>query len=247
MVNNTLDNACFEVFHTDTGDHLRNKVYNEILEKVSFLPKLNSPTYYLNTFKKVDEFVAENPKFKIQNLENYDANGKAFPSNSGICGIWASIYIDYKNFLESDKEVLLIFEDDVAISPNFKVIAETYMKELPEDWEMFSFFVPNDSLFAYNSTVHDIPTGFFICKSYQQWAMCGYAVNRKSAQKIVDDIETRGIEAPIDWYLFNFRMHPRFLNITFNSYTVKPGVYKPVDLVTEVSSISTVLTMDMIN
>jgi len=48
-------NATYEVFHTDTGDQLRNKVYNGILNRVSFLPRLNSPTYYLDTFKKVDE------------------------------------------------------------------------------------------------------------------------------------------------------------------------------------------------
>ena len=74
--------------------------------------------------------------------------------------------------------------------------------------------------------------------------MCGYAVNRKSAQKIVDDIETKGIEAPIDWYLFNFRMQPKFLNITFNTYTVKPQAYRPLKLVPQVADVSTVLTMD---
>ena len=237
-------NATYEVFHTDTGNHLRNKVYDEILNRVSFLPKLNSPTYYLNTFDKVDEFTKDNPGFKVQTLEKYDANGKTFPSNSGICGIWASNYIAYKNFLNSDKEILIVFEDDVEISPNFKTVAKTYMKELPDDWEVFSFYVPNDSLFAYNSAAHDVPGANFICKSYQQWAMCGYAVNRKSAQKIVDDIETKGIEAPIDWYLFNFRMHPRFLNITFNTYTVKPQAYRPLKLVPQVADVSTVLTMD---
>ena len=115
-------NAIYEVFHTDTGDHLRNKVYDGILNRVSFLPKLNSPTYYLDTFKKVDKFMKENPGFKVQTLENYDATGKTFPSNSGICGILASNYMAYKNFLKSDKEILIIFEDDVSISPNYKVV-----------------------------------------------------------------------------------------------------------------------------
>ena len=247
MVKAMLDNACFQMFHTDTGNPLRNNTYNKAIKNLSFMPKLNSETFYLDTFDKVKEFHASHPKFKMQTIEGYDANGKTFPSNSGISGIWASTYMAYKEFVKSDKEVLLIFEDDISVSPNFKQIAETYMSELPADWEVFSFFVPNDSLFAYNSGAHDIPNGNFICKSYQQWAMCGYAISKKAAKKVIKDVETRGIEAPIDWYLFNFRMKPEFLNITFNTYTVKPGVYKPIELVTEVSSISTVLTMDMID
>ena len=47
-----LDNACFEVFHTDTGNKLRNKSYEGILNSMSFLPRLGSPTMYFNTADK---------------------------------------------------------------------------------------------------------------------------------------------------------------------------------------------------
>ena len=47
-----LNNACFEVFHTDTGNELRNKSYEGILKSISFLPRLGSETVYLNTAEK---------------------------------------------------------------------------------------------------------------------------------------------------------------------------------------------------
>ena len=65
-----LSNACFEVFHTDTGNTLRNQSYNGILKSVSFLPRLGSPTMYLNTLDKVENFINLHPDFKVNTVED---------------------------------------------------------------------------------------------------------------------------------------------------------------------------------
>jgi hypothetical protein len=239
-----LNKATYQIFHTDTGNKLRNDIYKNLVRQISFLPSLESETYYFDTFDKAEEFTKKNKKFTVQTLEGFDAIGQTFPSNSGILGIWAGTYMAYKKFLKTDKEYLFVLQDDIKLSPNFKGAIEAYMKELPNDWEIFSPFVPNDSLSSYKEGVHGIPDKNFICKSYQQWSTCCYVVNRAGAKKVVKDIETNGVSAPDDWYLFNFRMKPEFLTITFNTYTLKPAIYKPIKLVDSAASISTVLTMD---
>jgi GR25 family glycosyltransferase involved in LPS biosynthesis len=147
-------------------------------------------------------------------------------------GVWASTYLAYKKFLESDKKVLILFEDDIVISKNFKGIAELYMSELMPIWDFFSFFVPDDSLFAYNESEHDLSEEH-ICKSYQQWSCAGYAVSRRGAEKAIADIKLRGINCPIDWYIFNFRMKQEENQMRFNTFTVKPQIYKPIKFLSE--------------
>ena len=155
----------------------------------------------------------------------------------GVLGVWASTYLAYKKFLESDKDVLIIFEDDIVISKNFKVIAEMYMNELMPVWDFFSFFVPDDSLFSYIETEHDLGEKF-VCKSYQQWSCAGYAISRRGAEKTIADVESRGINCPIDWYIFNFRMKKEENQIKFNTYTIKPQVYKPIKFLLEAAQYS---------
>ena len=222
-----LDNAVFEVFHTDTGNEVRNRAYENILKRLDFIPRLGSPTQYLNTIDKAEDFINENPDFKINTVEDYAQPGETFPPSAGVVGVWASNWLAYKNFLQTDKDVLLIFEDDVELSANFKSITNFYMQELLPTWDFFSIFVPDDSLFAYNEEQHDI-TEQHICRSYQQWSCAAYAVSRRGAQKALNDVAIRGITAPVDWYVFNFRMKQEPDQMRFATYTLKPNAYKPV-------------------
>ena len=232
-----LSNACFEVFHTDTGNALRNASYDGILEKMNFLPRLGSPTYYLNTVDKAEKFVNEHPDFKINTVEDYCQPGETFPPSSGVVGVWASNYMAYKKFLETDYDTLLLFEDDVILSQNFRIVAERYLEELMPAWDFFSFFVPDDSLFAYNPHIHDLGDDN-TCRSYQQWSCAGYAVSRKGAEKAVEDVQSQGITAPIDWYIFNFRMKQEQNQARFATYTVKPGRYRPIKFLQGAANIS---------
>jgi GR25 family glycosyltransferase involved in LPS biosynthesis len=227
-----LDNACFEVFHTDTGNELRNKSYQGILKSMSFLPRLGSETMYLNTAEKAEAFTNQTPEFKVNTVTDFCKPGETFPPSSGVVGVWASTYLAYKKFLESDKNLLIIFEDDIVISKNFKGIAEMYLNQLIPLWDFFSFFVPDDSLFAYNESEHDLGEEN-ICKSYQQWSCASYAVSRRGAEKAIADVESRGINCPVDWYIFNFRMKQEENQMKFNTFTVKPQVYKPIKFLSE--------------
>ncbi len=227
-----LSNATFEVFHTDTGNEVRNRSYEGILKRMSFLPRLGSPTMYLNTADKAEDFINEHPEFKVNTVYDYAQPGETFPPSAGVVGVWASNWMAYKTFLETDKDVLLIFEDDIVLSKNFETITNFYMQELLPTWNFFSLFVPDDSLFAYKPEEHDIYEEH-VCKSYQQWSCAAYAVSRRGAEKALKDIATRGITAPVDWYVFNFRMKQEQDQMRFATYTLKPEVYQPVKLLLE--------------
>jgi GR25 family glycosyltransferase involved in LPS biosynthesis len=235
-----LDNACYEVFHTDTGNNLRNKSYEGIVEALSLLPRLGSPTIYLNTADKAESFVNQTPGFKVNTVHDYCQPGETFPPSAGVIGVWASNYTAYKNFLETDKDILILFEDDIVLSKNFAYILNSYLMELPEDWEFFSPFVPDDSLFAYNEMKHSFNNDYLTCRSYQQWSCATYVVNRKGAKRAIENIESIGITAPIDWYIFNFRMKQEDHQIRFNTYTVKPSSYRPVKLLLEAAAYSSI-------
>ena len=235
-----LYNACYEVFHTDTGNTLRNKSYEGIVESLSFLPRLDSPTMYLNTADKAEVFVNNTPGFKVNIVHDYCQPGETFPPSSGVIGVWASNYTAYKNFLETDKDILILFEDDIILSKNFISILDSYLMELPEDWEFFSPFVPDDSLFAYNEKLHSFNDDFLTCRSYQQWSCATYLVSRAGAKKAIENIESIGITAPIDWYIFNFRIKQEDDQIRFNTYTVKPNSYRPVKLLLEAAAYSSI-------
>lgn len=222
-----LTNACFEVFHTDTGNEVRNKSYEGILNCMSFLPRLGSPTMYLNTAEKAQTFIDENSDFKVNTVHDYAQPGETFPPSSGVVGVWASNWLAFKKFLDTDKDVLLIFEDDITLSANIQSILNFYMQQLLPTWDFFSFFVPDDSLFAYKEEEHDIYEEH-VCRSYQQWSCAGYAVSRRGAEKALKDVATRGITAPIDWYIFNFRMKQEEDQMRFATYTLKPHVYRPI-------------------
>jgi Glycosyltransferase family 25 (LPS biosynthesis protein) len=232
-----LENACFEVFHVDTGNPLRNKSYDGILESMSFLPRLGSPTMYLNTADKVENFINLHPEFKVNTVEDYCQPGETFPPSAGVVGVWASNYKAWKRFLESDYDTFIIFEDDIVLSKNFKLIAEKYLDELMPVWDFFSFFVPNDSFFAYNPQLHDMGDEN-ICRSYQQWSCAGYAVSRRGAEKAIADVESQGITAPVDWYIFNFRMKQEENQAQFSTYTVKPDKYIPIKFLQGAANVS---------
>jgi len=235
-----LENACFEIFHTDSGNKFRNQSYDNVLNEMAGITRLNSPTVYLNTREKADQFLIDTPEFKVNVVEDYCQPGETFPPSSGVIGVWASNYTAYKNFLETDRDILILFEDDIILSKNFKLILESYLEELPEDWEFFSPFVPEDSLFAYNKQVHSFNDDFLTCRSYQQWSCATYVVNRAGAKKAIENVKSSGITAPIDWYIFNFRIKQENDQIKFNTYTVKPSSYRPVKLLLEAASYSSI-------
>ena len=207
------------------GNDKRNNCAKNITNTMSKqYEALDSPTVYLSTFEEAYKYLETVPTLRFNQIPDYHLNGAPWPHSPGAMGIWLSNYLAFKKFLETDKDVLFIFENDAVISPNFSQVVENYLKALPDGWEFFTSFVPENCLNRYNSS-HDIPNENAVCKVYQDWSCASYAVSRRGAEKTISDVEKHGVSAPIDWYVFNIS----HLNTeVFASYALKPSAYKPV-------------------
>jgi GR25 family glycosyltransferase involved in LPS biosynthesis len=130
----------------------------------------------------------------------------------GEIGIWASNYFAWKNFLETDADCLILVEDDLVISPRLLEVLPIYMEELPEGWDMLTAYVPTGQYIKYNET-HDVGAKT-ICKTYQDWSLAFYVINRQSAEKLLQSV-SEGVVYPPDWHFYK---QPE----KFNVYAPKP-------------------------
>ena len=235
--------ATYEIFHAELGIPERDlcaKQINEVLGKR--VPRLGTPTVYLRTFEEAEEYLQDSP-ISFVHIPAYVKNGGSFPPTSGAMGVWISNYLAYKKFLETDNDILFLFEDDAMVSENFFEVASSYYPQLPENWDFWALFVPDDCRQWYfypranqpwvrsndgGPTTYDMGLPD-VCRNYQDWSCAGYAVSRKGAELAVADVEANGISNPIDWYIFNVR-HLDSQTQYFDTYSIKPSSYKPVRL-----------------
>lgn len=206
----TLDKFCYKIFHIPG--------YGESHEQRAEL------------FKSLDDFLSqkmsrlETETILISNEDQYfDFNEKYNLIKTqrefkwGELGIWASNLLAIKNFLNTDKEYLMLMEDDIYVPDKIEFIylLEKYMGGLPKDWDVFSYFVHPNQLPRFNESKHGIDDNGYIVKAYQDWSMLCYILNRRSAQMMLDVTQNTGLTMPIDWYIYR---QPEI----FNSYTPHP-------------------------
>ena len=217
---NGKTNFCFTVFHLpNESSSVRIKCVDTIQNILPY-NQLTNTTTSIKTVEEIKTFLINNPNFKLD-LEGYDPFYKRnFPTYDKEkatplgwlpeeIGIWASNYLSYKSFLETDYDYCLIMEDDLRIEPEFPELLEKYVKELPESWDVFYMFSPPPLYFG--ESVSDN-----LCKPYTMWSNACYLISRQGAKKIIDSVENNGVHLPADWYLL------KQLD-KFNIYTVKHG------------------------
>ena len=195
---------CYKVFHIEgMGDSAA--IRSELNYKIN--------NYLNNVFNELDT-----PTIQIMNQYQYDEFNKTygllnptFEFKYGELGIWASNLLAMQNFLESDYDVLMLMEDDISYNENFVQLLDAYLKDMPEDWDVFSYFCHSNQFSLFNN----IYNGARIVPAYQDWSMLCYLLNKRGAKKILDSVKETGINMPIDWYIF--RQPDRF-----KSYTLAP-------------------------
>jgi hypothetical protein len=199
-------NTCYKVLHlTEEKNQSRVKCAEKIRATLN-LDELESPTILIDGIDSLKKFLSEYPLFNVdpngydpmhsRNSPEYDKE-KATPVGwiYQELGIWASNYLAYKDFLNSDYEYLMLFEDDVVINANFLELVDSYMRELPEDWDVFYPYSPEPPLF-YGEVISD-----HLCRPYTTWSNAAYMVSKKGVKKLIDSVETEAIYMPIDWHI----------------------------------------------
>ena len=131
----------------------------------------------------------------------------------------------WKKLLKTDYDAVIIFEDDAEMLDNFFEMFYKYIEELPEDWDIFSFFRYGEEWrYQAERDSNGLESLEYICRAFQSNCCAGYIINKSGAQKALEEIAKNQINAPVDWFVFD-AYHKAFgWNKIFNSYTIKPGV-----------------------
>jgi GR25 family glycosyltransferase involved in LPS biosynthesis len=201
-----LDSMCYKIFHIPNyGESAQERswLFNDLDSYLSNkIDRLNTDTVLISN---EDQYFDFNEKYSL-----IKANRKF---KWGELGIWASNLLAIKNFIETDKEYLMLMEDDIYVpdKDRFLELLVVYMDSLPEDWEVFSYFVHENQLTRFQNIYGNTD----IVPAYQDWSMLCYVLNKKSAIKILDLCLINGFDMPIDWYIYR---QPE----VFKSYTLSP-------------------------
>lgn len=147
----------------------------------------------------------------------------------GELGVWLSNYDRWRVVADMD-EPLIVFEDDAVPSPFFNQDLENLMTDLPDDWDVFSLWVPENQRVDYFYEVeydeHGHPRiagmrtdgdSYYnigstkIAKTYQGYGMVANIYSPKGGQKLFELAHYRGVDNPVDCWVYE-EIHKGNLN-----------------------------------
>ena len=126
-------------------------------------------------------------------IDHYKSDKK----HMGHFGCYLSQMKCYEEFLKTDKEYCIIFEDDMEIKgDNFKEMVEKHYKNVPKDWDILLFgYNLNDEFHKDRSDGIQMVNNIINIKSFT--GLHGYMINRKSARVLLDELDDH--RWYIDW------------------------------------------------
>jgi GR25 family glycosyltransferase involved in LPS biosynthesis len=134
----------------------------------------------------------------------------------GEFGCYASHYMFWKFVVEHNLPAAMVFEDDAVLLERFTERVALGLREVPEDYDVFSVFVHPNQFSRYN-TSHAV--NLVVAKAYQDWSTLCYVVSQKGARKLIELSDKHGITDPVDWFMF--RNGHRGI---FDVYTFRPHI-----------------------
>lgn len=165
-----------------------------------------------NLTEEIDKFYTNNNSFKIA-WEGFKL---------GELGNFASHYCAWNYVIDNDLDSLLVFEDDVVMHDDFMEKYNTIVDNLPEDYDVMSVFVDPNQYPRYRP---DHRINDYIARGYQDWSTLCYIVSRQGANKLVQYVNSVGMDHPTDWFIFR-KGHKGI----FNVYTVLPQFPSPLEI-----------------
>jgi GR25 family glycosyltransferase involved in LPS biosynthesis len=214
--------VCFGVFHIESSTcGERHIIKDQLIEEVaSEWSNLQVETFHFATLEDAENS-ASLLGYKFSHIEEDRKIGDT-GFMKGEIGLWLGTVSALKKFLNSDFEVLFLFEDDVQIKSGGASQIACYVSDLPKYFDTFILYTPKHQNFIYGRKRHvwsyirknylyDDPNK--VTRVYQHSCLAAYAVSRKGAKKILDSI-AQEITMPLDWHIFRG---------PFNSFSFKPN------------------------
>lgn len=133
----------------------------------------------------------------------------------GGIGCFLSHYNLAKQLLveSSDIDTYLVFEDDTSIPANVLSSIQEYMKSAPADWDYVMLYTIRQVSNRENNKFNKL-------KSF--WGMNGYFINKRGAQKFIDEVDEKKIDGQIDSYLSRMIQQNKL-----NIYATANNIVKP--------------------
>jgi GR25 family glycosyltransferase involved in LPS biosynthesis len=203
-------NICYKIFHISGSSEIRDKLFEDASRYlITKYDALDTPTINLM------------PPGYAQDFINFDNNfNPKFNFKIGEVGVWASNYTAWNNFIKTDYDAALLFEDDLLLSEDFYEQLNNLIVHLPDDWDFFSVFCHPNQAERY---FKELQVNEFIVHAYQDWSMLCYMVSKSGAKKALEFMKS-GFDQPIDWFVFRNQE-------VFNVYTLHPSMQNIVALV----------------
>jgi GR25 family glycosyltransferase involved in LPS biosynthesis len=193
-------NIAFKIFHIeeDNNSMQQRNILTYLAKKQleKDFQEIKTPTIIMRTLKDVKHF------YKKENI-NIDPKGHEGNGwKTGELGIWASNYKSWDNFLKSKYDSVILMEDDIKLNKDFNKKIQQYIKELPEDWDVFTVYIPDTGNIRYRPNRQTLMVEKEnICRVYQSWSCLCYVVSRSGAKRLLAEVE-KPVSSPIDHYLF---------------------------------------------
>jgi GR25 family glycosyltransferase involved in LPS biosynthesis len=203
--------GCFKIFHDETPSKSMEKRNNLTASAIKTLKQsfdqIETPTIIIKNTDDVRLFYKDS-KLKIDPLGHFGDGWKP-----GELGIWASNYTAWQNFIESDYDYIVLMEDDIVLNTNFNEKLIEYIAELPDDWDVFTAYIPPTGNIRYKKNKESLLIDKDnVCRVYQSWSCLCYVVSKNGAKKLLKEVQKK-VKSPIDNYLF---YHNKI-----NVYTIK--------------------------
>ena len=219
-----IQNTRYHVIHRDLGIAHRNENAAQIhsIFYGTEIGELTAPTCYFNSLDLAEAYIAQNFGIRVKSNEIHGDNGEVtykFPWFIGSVGYYASLIHIIKNFLVSNAENLIVFEDDYRVRKDFISMMQILLHRVPKNWELLKLNQPN--LNQYNSFLKNRSSELFFPKLFSPWGCGCFILNRISAMKILEDLKNYGIRAPVDIYLYNFDSYSKF-KLSLQLYEINP-------------------------
>jgi len=208
---------CFKIFHNEEQTRLmekRNILTKRAIEQLEKdFHNFDTPTIMMRNTDDISSFYKD-AQIKIDPKGWLGEGWKP-----GELGIWASNYTAWVNFAKSKHDHIILMEDDIQLAKDFSTKLYKYIDELPEDWDVFTVYIPETGNVRYKKGAKDLQIGKEnVCKVYQSWSCLCYVVSKSGAKKMIEDVKTP-VSRPIDHYLF----YHDFLNVYAIKYD-KPNI-----------------------
>lgn len=154
----------------------------------------------LSGWDKVDtECVNGRDRVQLENnikRHGYEINWKANgPMRIGHLGIWYTVLNSFEHAPH------ITFEDDAMLGANFNIAWNLRYRNMPEDTDFFSLFLPRDSDHMFDNSMK---VSSMITKTYQRYGGVSMYYTQAGAEKIKELLRRDGITGQYDDTLYAY-------------------------------------------